>query len=51
MITKCAWCNVILGEKEPFNDPTISHGICQVCFDKHLAIGIESNNEDEQSKE
>ena len=27
----CAWCKEPIGEKEPLNDPRITHGICNDC--------------------
>ena len=27
----CAWCNKALGEREPLDDPQITHGICPAC--------------------
>jgi len=27
----CAWCNRPMGEKEPYEDETISHGMCGKC--------------------
>jgi len=30
----CAWCKKELGEKEPLDDPRISHGICEECKQK-----------------
>ena len=32
MIRVCAWCKKILGEKEPLDDPTVTHGICDECL-------------------
>lgn len=31
MIRECAWCKRILGEKEPLDDPKVTHGICENC--------------------
>ena len=31
MIIKCAWCGKYLGEKEPYDDKSVTHGICQKC--------------------
>ena len=30
----CAWCKKEIEEKEPLNDPDISHSICQECIDR-----------------
>ena len=27
----CAWCGKKLGEKEPYDDKSVTHGICQKC--------------------
>jgi transcription initiation factor TFIIIB Brf1 subunit/transcription initiation factor TFIIB len=27
----CAWCDADLGEREPLDDPSITHGICADC--------------------
>lgn len=32
MIRICAWCNGDMGEKEPLEDPRISHGCCDECL-------------------
>lgn len=31
MIRQCAWCKRILGEKEPLDDPKVTHTICENC--------------------
>ncbi len=31
MIRQCCKCNVIMGEKEPFEDKSITHGLCPKC--------------------
>ena len=32
MIIQCAWCGEEMGEKEPLDDPRITHGICEGCL-------------------
>ena len=32
MIRKCAWCQSYMGEKEPLNDQSVTHGICKSCL-------------------
>lgn len=27
----CAWCEKEMGEKEPLRDPSVTHGICDLC--------------------
>lgn len=34
MISVCAWCQKMLGEKEPLKDLSVSHGICPECLAK-----------------
>jgi PAS domain-containing protein len=29
----CSYCRKIIGEKEPINDDSVTHGICQECYD------------------
>ena len=31
MIVICSWCNKVTGEKSPFEDKSITHGICEEC--------------------
>ena len=31
MIRQCSWCNRVLGEKEPFEDKSVTHTICEKC--------------------
>jgi transcriptional regulator with PAS, ATPase and Fis domain len=31
----CSYCRTLLGEKEPLEDSTVSHGICGPCFDHY----------------
>jgi len=42
MICKCAWCGRITGTKPPYNDPSVTHGMCKDCFDKSCS-GLESD--------
>lgn len=32
MKSVCAWCKVVLGDKEPLDDLRTTHGICATCF-------------------
>ena len=36
MKVMCAWCGRSLGEKPPYSDTRISHGICRDCYDEQL---------------
>lgn len=41
MIRQCASCKVLMGEKAPFTDKSITHGICRGCMRKQLEkVGI-----------
>ena len=31
MIRICAWCGKLLGYKEPLDDNSTTHGICEEC--------------------
>lgn len=37
MIVVCAWCRKKLGQKEPYDDPHETHGICDECIQKEIA--------------
>jgi hypothetical protein len=34
----CSWCGLDMGRKIPFEDPSITHGICLVCSSKMLGL-------------
>jgi hypothetical protein len=34
MLIICSWCKEFLGEKEPIDDISISHSICENCYGK-----------------
>ncbi|MDP3879982.1 MAG: hypothetical protein Q8Q07_06745 [Dehalococcoidales bacterium] len=36
LIIKCAWCGKYLGEKEPYEDKSVTHGICPECLAKYF---------------
>lgn len=36
MIRQCATCLVLMGEKAPLADKSITHGVCRECFKKQL---------------
>lgn len=39
MRVACAWCKRDMGYKEPLDDPSISHGMCDECRHKQAAEG------------
>jgi len=32
MIRMCAWCKQVFGEKEPLEDKSETHGMCDACY-------------------
>ncbi len=42
MLVVCAYCRAALGERNPIDDPRVSHGICSECADwlQHQARGM-----------
>ncbi len=32
MIRQCCKCRVIMGEKEPIEDTSVTHGLCAACL-------------------
>ncbi len=32
---KCAWCDKDMGDKPPYEDDGVTHGICQECYKKY----------------
>ena len=34
MIRLCAWCGYDMGNSEPVKDLRVTHGVCEVCFDR-----------------
>jgi hypothetical protein len=34
MVIVCAWCQKYMGCKEPFDEASVSHGICPECSDR-----------------
>lgn len=43
MITICSYCRQKIGEKEPFEDNRLSHGICGACYDYHIPRILEKD--------
>lgn len=38
MIRRCMVCKIIIGEKEPLEDTTVTDGCCDPCFDVEMMI-------------
>ena len=36
MKINCSWCKKFMGEKEPYDDPSTSHGKCVECLEKQV---------------
>ncbi len=36
LVIKCAWCGKYMGEKEPYEDKSVTHGICPECLAKYF---------------
>lgn len=36
MIRQCATCLVLMGEKAPLADKSITHGMCEECLEKMM---------------
>ena len=36
MLIQCGWCDKNMGEKEPLENKSITHGICDKCFKKYF---------------
>ncbi len=36
LVIKCAWCGNCMGEKEPYEDKSVTHGICPECRAKYF---------------
>jgi len=34
MIRVCTWCREVIGEKEPLEDKSLTHGICESCLER-----------------
>ena len=50
MKIRCAWCEEMMGEKEPLDDPRITDTMCPECYQRELekvptGIGKEVKNE------
>lgn len=43
MIRWCAFCQEFMGEKEPYSDFSLSHGVCSHCKTKGLRLSEEDN--------
>ena len=36
MIRQCAWCCRVLGQTDPLEDISVTHGVCQECHAQHI---------------
>lgn len=34
MLRVCSWCSGSMGEKPPFEDKTVTHGMCDKCLER-----------------
>jgi len=46
----CAWCGKKLGEKPPYEDKEVTHGMCQNCYDKERRKRKRLKKEEEKRK-
>ncbi len=46
MISICSYCRQVIGEKAPYENKAISHGICEACLDFHMPKITEMNLSD-----
>lgn len=47
MKIQCAWCKKGMGEKAPYDDPSVSHTICRECSIKFLGVDPEERRKKE----
>jgi hypothetical protein len=38
MIRQCAWCRRVIGQRAPFEDHSITHGLCRSCRGQVLQL-------------
>lgn len=38
MIRQCAWCRRVIGQRAPFEDSSITHGLCRLCRGQVLEL-------------
>ena len=46
----CAWCQKDLGEKEPLDNKTLTHGLCKECGDIYFKGDEEEEINNENNK-
>jgi len=39
MIRRCAWCERLLGQTPPLEDPAVTHSVCPTCSAELLRVG------------
>ena len=37
MVARCVYCQAFLGDREPLDDPSVTHGACDPCIERALA--------------
>ena len=47
MIVACAWCDRVIGHKAPFEDESVTGGICHRCQERLIAEIVETNEKRE----
>jgi hypothetical protein len=46
----CAWCKLVLGEKEPLEDKQLTHGLCEKCRAEFFPATVKNNKEGEEAQ-
>ena len=46
MIRQCAWCRRVMGQRAPFEDNSVTHGLCRLCRGQVLQLHDPTVNED-----
>jgi hypothetical protein len=37
VVARCVYCKQVIGDREPLEDPSVSHGACDPCVEVALA--------------
>jgi hypothetical protein len=51
MTRRCSWCGKNLGQKSPFDDPSVTHGVCLPCSADLLLSALSAEPYDAVVKE